>query len=494
MLDDRKMGRGLIVAPYAGALVMLAFLAWVPRVFEPVIRDDHARNIEIPENLLHPMKVKAAYNHDTMFFRFLLPTDEPAYYHDYWVYEGEGSWRREGASTVGRQPHGVYEDRITFFVDDGRVPEFGKWGGFVTASSSQMRFFTEAAHEEVIEHPHLGPQGHSDLRKWLPETRTDPDDWRTIKPPEELQALREAGYFLDLWHWRAHRSNPIGYSDDQYILDYRLGDQGVAPWATNWDPDEGRPIYMFDPDTTGQLAMRWEKVLAREYPQEDYRRYALILPGEHNLQNVVEFDPDHDWQAGDVLPRRLLREPQQSRGDIQATGIYHEGAWLVDLWRLLDTGNPLDDKILKDQGLYQVAFAAHVLAHGSRWHYVSHPMTLGLSRRADIEALRFAGEGPPWDEVEWSELELFYPGQIDWAHLTGPGHAGAKDIAAGRMLPPNHTPEVLGQYAVQSEFRGEIRRQWLQTLVSVLLTLALVSAGVLLVMPGRGRSLERSKP
>ncbi len=114
-------------APYAGLGVLLFLMAWVPNTFEPVVRNDPSRKIEVPEQLLWPMNVKAAFNDSTMYFRFELPTPEPSWYHDYWVYEGDGKWRREGASTVGRQPNRIYEDRISFFLDDGHVPEFGKW-------------------------------------------------------------------------------------------------------------------------------------------------------------------------------------------------------------------------------------------------------------------------------------------------------------------------------------------------------------------------------
>jgi hypothetical protein len=464
--------------PYVGLVLILVLAALVPQWFEPVIRDDPARNIEIPGNLLHPMRVKAAYNEETMFFRFELPTPEPSYYHDYWVYEGEGRWRREGRSQAGRQPHGIYEDRITFLLDDGRVPDFGRYGGFITASGRAMRFFTDAAAEEVRQHPYYGPRGESDVRKWLPDTRTDPHDWRTVKPEEELHALRDAGYFLDLWHWRAHRSNPIGWSDDQYILDYRWNDEGRGMYTTNWDEENRHPQYMFDRERTGQVAMRWEDVAARRIAQHDYLRYALILGNEEIQGNAAPFDTEHQWQIGDVIPRQLLRVPSGSRGAIRANGIYMEGRWLVDLWRQLDTGAPQYDKILHHKGLYQIAFAAHILSTGSRWHYVSFPLTLGLDRDADIVAVRFEGSSPPWDRIEWYDLKLFYPGQIDWSHLISRAHAGADDMAAGTPLRVGHDEETLARYAVHSEFRAEIRSQWRQTLIAMMGFIFLTSLGV----------------
>ncbi|MDY0164155.1 ethylbenzene dehydrogenase-related protein [Desulfobotulus sp.] len=469
--------------PYLGFCIFLFLLIWVPNTFEPVIRNDHNRNIEIPEKLLHEMRVKVAYNEDTAFFRFELPTPEPSWYHDYWIYQGNGQWHRQGRSPVGREPERLYEDRISFFLDDGGVPEFSKWGGFITASGREMRFFTHAASQEVREHPYLGAKGQSDLRKWLPETRTDPHDWRTIKPEEELMDLRRAGYFLDLWQWRSHRSNPIGWSDDQYILDYRWSDEGTGMYTTNWDEEKGQPRFMFDPEKTGQYAMRWEKVQQQGYGQQDMLRYALILGNERIEGNTLAFDVNHDWQVGDVIPRRLLRVPSGSRGSIHANGIYKNGNWEVDLWRALDTGAELDDKTLRHQGMYQVAFAAHILSTGSRWHYVSFPKTLGLSRHADIVAVHFEGSVPPWEQIPWTTLTLFYPGQINWSYLISPAHAGAKQIAAGKPLWEGHDEQSLARYAVQNQFRQEIRRQWVETLSALVFTLILFSVATILVAP-----------
>lgn len=54
------------------------------------------------------------------------------------------------------------------------------------------------------------PKGQTEVGKHLPETRSDINNWASVVPESQLAAQRKAGYFLDLWHWRAHRSNPIG--------------------------------------------------------------------------------------------------------------------------------------------------------------------------------------------------------------------------------------------------------------------------------------------
>lgn len=89
----------------------------------------------------------------------------------------------------------------------------------------------EPTKEQVQAHPLIG-QTHkeSDVRKYLPATRTDEAaSWDKTRTPEEIARLKEAGAFVELMQWRGHRSNPVGMADDGYVLDYRLVDAGKGP-------------------------------------------------------------------------------------------------------------------------------------------------------------------------------------------------------------------------------------------------------------------------
>jgi hypothetical protein len=167
-------------------------------------------------------------------------------------------------------------------------------------------------------------------------------------------------------------------------------------------------------------------------------------------------------------------EPYQgSRADIAVSGQgrWENGFWDVTLTRLLDTGNPLEDKILDHKGMYHVAVAIHRNATGGRWHYVSLPMTLGLDREAEITAPDFQGATPAWDQG-WTEMTLFYPGQVSWAHLNSREHAGADNVRDGVPVKVRHSEAQLAHYGVEAEFRDEIRRQWLLTLLAGVLLIA----------------------
>ncbi|SES05594.1 ethylbenzene dehydrogenase-related protein [Salisediminibacterium halotolerans] len=429
-----------------------------------VIEDDHDRNIEIPDETMDELQLKAAYNGEDIFWRFEWEADD-GYYHDYLVYE-DGEWEQYGESPVGSDPHGVYEDRLTFLIDDGSVDHFSSSGGFMTVTEG-MRYMTSMADaDDAAEHV-----DRDWVRKFLPETREDPDDWRTMKDDDELEDLVDAGYFLDFWHWRAHRSNPVGHAEDTHLLQDRVADEGDM-FDTNWDDENEQPEYMYDPDSAGMHALEWDKVVDREYTQDDY--YYL------GPDNMTEFDPDHEWEDGDTLPRRPLEEPSGSRADIFANGVWDDGKWHLDLERAMDTGNPDEDKIFHEQGVYDIAFAVHKNATGTRWHYVSFPMTFGFERGADIDVHHFEGDTPPWDEIEWETVDLVYPGQITWEHANDPeNHAGAGAVQNEQHMGSFHSEEDFSYYGIESEFREEIMLQWGLTTAAVSVFVVLFSIGVI---------------
>jgi hypothetical protein len=154
------------VAVFVGALGV----SWITHG-TGVVQGDPDRNIAIPSELTMPLQLKVAYNGRDIFFRYRWPAERPHLFIDMLRYT-DGEWVRHGASPVGSDPDGMYEDRVTMLVDDGSVPEFQRYGGYITVGDG-MRFFTgEATADEVKAHPHLGERlGQSDVRKYLPATR-----------------------------------------------------------------------------------------------------------------------------------------------------------------------------------------------------------------------------------------------------------------------------------------------------------------------------------
>jgi hypothetical protein len=124
-----------------------------------------------------------------------------------------------------------------------------------------------------------------------------------------------------------------------------------------------------------------------------------------------------------------------------------------------------------DKGFYTLAFSVHRAATGSRWHYVSLPVSLGLDRDAEITAVRIEASVPDWEQP-WSDVTLFYPGQVSWPSLNSSRHAGARFMREGVPARFRHNERQLARYGVESDFAHEIKRQWLLTLIGGILLIA----------------------
>ncbi|MCC5874804.1 MAG: hypothetical protein JJU11_01165 [Candidatus Sumerlaeia bacterium] len=362
---------------------------------EPLFRD------------VHTLRVAALYNGEDFQFRYEFPTSTPSWYHDYLVYRS-GEWKPADSSGMdGPLLSGLYEDRISVMIDDGSVPAFADYGAYIV-SHPGIRSYPGAIDADELAGSFITERGHGDrVDKFILESRHEREGepvWRTARSEEELMALREQGVFLNTWQWRAHRSNPAGYADQGYVLEYRNSSEGTGMYFTNWDGDTNQPLHMYNPATTGISALRIERLLARLYTQDD--------PYFLHVDDAVPFDPNHGWQEGDTLPRRILREPSGSRGSVRADGRWSEGAWRVAVSRSMEAPNPLDSKSLEPGSTYNVQFAVHTGAAGAHWHLVSMPVSLGLNTPGDLVAQRVEGSLDEAKVEEWLELPMIYPGML----------------------------------------------------------------------------------
>ena len=447
-------------ALFAGLLV----LGWITHG-TGIVKDDPERNIVIPDELLTELQVKAAYDGENIYFRYRWPVERPSIFNDVLVYQ-DGSWEERGGEVLGPDPDFLVEDRVAMMIDDGSVPMFGRYGGYITIGDG-LTTFTGV------------PETDEERTKYLPSTRTDPNDFDSVKPQSDLETLRAAGQFLDLWQWRSSRSNPIALGDDGFVAEERGGDEGTGPYATNWDDALNQPKFMFDPAKVSGGALNIDDVTSGKVGFNDV--YYL------SNETAVPFDPDRQWKNGDTIPRRMLQAETGSRADVAmpSAARWRNGFWDVTLVRAMDTGNPLEDKIFRDGGNYDLAFSVFRNASTMRWHYVSLPVSLGLEQPAQMVAERFEGDTPDWTQP-WTEITMYYPGQVTWGRLTDARqHPGADRIAQRVPVASRHSEEQLALYGVQMEFADEIRRQWLWTLFVSLGLIAGLGINVNLLMRRR---------
>lgn len=328
------------------------------------------------------LSVQAAYDAKNAYLRFSWKTQgaSPGIEYPYLRFDGKewkgfGGPRLDKGVQAGTQP-AIYEDRLSVMLDDGKVSGFSRQGCWLTCHEGERDMPKVGSREEVAANPLLSAMKRNDVRKFLPATRTDPMDWKSGKPVEEIAKLKAAGGFTDLIQWRAHRSNPVGMADDGYVLEWRNFDAGRNMFSGNADPKTKLPRYMWDAKKTG-----YKSITAGQ-----------LRAGDHFLirdQNAVPFDPNAGWKEGDLLPSYALSRPDAagSAADNTAIGAWKDGTWTVVLVRPLGLAND-DDKALKEGGVYSVAFAVHDDNITTRGHFVSFVTTLGLGADADIKAVK----------------------------------------------------------------------------------------------------------
>ena len=330
------------------------------------------------------LKVQAAYDDKNAYLRFQWKTANayPGTEHQYLRFDGK-EWKVYGFPKLdkvvqeGKQP-GIYEDRLSIMIDDGKVEGFAQQGCWLTCHDGSRDAPRQFTTEEAAANPLLAAIKKTDVRKYLPQTRTDPMDWKTGKSVEEIARLKAAGYFVDLIQWRAHRSHAVGMADDGYVLEWRNFDAGSNSFGGNSDAKTHQPRFMWDARKVGYKSITADQ----------------LRKGDHFLnreQNAVPFDPNAGWKEGDMVPDYFVtREGAKgSAADNNAIADWKDGVWTVVIIRPLGLAND-DDKALVEGGVYNVGLAVHDDNITTRGHHVSFVKTLGIgaNTQADIKAVK----------------------------------------------------------------------------------------------------------
>lgn len=332
------------------------------------------------------LRVQAAYDKEYFYLRARWPTHlkEAGAFHNYRVFKG-GSWVTYGSNRTDKAvqagtARASYEDRFNLMLGDnqGSVAEFKEQGCWVTCHNPMRDMPNAPTSAQVKAHPVLGDAGmkKSDIRKYLPATRSAMDDagsWDQVKSREELDALMAKGVYLDLWQARAYRSIPVGRADDSHVFQYRNFDAGRKPFDSNWDDARGQPRFMFDPARNGgRVALTEAQFRDPAAPKLDDT-------------NSVPFDPAR-VRDGDILPGFILNtRTDGSAADLDASGSWANGMWTITLRRKLTTGHKDDVALMPGQS-YPIGLAVHDDNVTTRFHYVSFPLTLGVGAEGDIQA------------------------------------------------------------------------------------------------------------
>lgn len=174
----------------------------------------------------------------------------------------------------------------------------------------------------------------------------DPDD-----PNKLTMSTAYTGDVADLWQWKAARTNPVGYSDDQYFDNVNhKGDEGVSAYMGNKSEDGSKPAYMF--------AFEGD-VGSSPYLFEDEATFF-----------------SEDLFVGDALPGYVLRTPSGDRANVEAVGVWKDGYWTVVFKRSLRTESENDVQFTANTNY---SFGISIFDNaGDEKHLKSHPLYLWL--------------------------------------------------------------------------------------------------------------------
>ncbi len=219
----------------------------------------------------------------------------------------------------GKQP-AVYEDRMSIMIDDGKVAGFAKQGCWLTCHDGQRDMARQFTKEDVAANAMLSAIKKGDVRKYLPDSRNDPSDWKTGKTVEEVARLKADGKYVDLVQWRAHRSNGVGMADDGYVLEFRLADAGKDMFGGKSDAKTRTPKFMWD-----EKKMGFKSITA----DSSARKGDLFLVRE---KNAVPFDPNALWKEGDMIPDQIgsREDAKGSAADNNAIASWNDGTWTAE--------------------------------------------------------------------------------------------------------------------------------------------------------------------
>ncbi len=339
---------------------------------------------------LVPLEVQAAHDEVYLYMRFSWKSsgEGPGDMGNFMRYDGaEWQWygnHRQHEAVVDDGQPAIYPDRLGIMIGDENVDMYPNQGCWMTCHDSMVGMEDQAIEEDVAEHPVVGAiykqfgLTNSLVCKFLPESRTDETAWDAVASADELKGLREEGKFLDLIIWDAALTNPVGVAADFNVLDVKAADEGRSRLWPNGKMRQG-PAYVFDQGAVGF------NVLAESDLNDPAKAKHLIVGKTTASADGVAF------KEGDILPAHILDvgNAKGSAADVDyAKGSRVDGTYTVVIRRKLDTGHPLDDKILEPGKVYTFGFSVHDDAAGKRAHVVSFPVTVSIGEgEADIQTV-----------------------------------------------------------------------------------------------------------
>lgn len=230
------------------------------------------------------VSVKSVYTSDRIFFLFDWADPTESLRREPWQKQDDGTWVKL-SSTTTHQENVYYEDKLALAWDID-TSGFAQAGCALTCHAGEQ------------------PANSGYGNMYTPNT----------------------GEELDIWHWKAVRTNPVGQVDDQYLNSDRY-DATTAPEAgRHSDPKTGGGY------TTNQNADKTAPAFTS--PDQPAPPYWILDSEKQPFADT--------YQPGDEIAGIIVSPFSGDRGDIQGKAVYQGGHWRLEIARPLVTSSEHD--------------------------------------------------------------------------------------------------------------------------------------------------------
>jgi hypothetical protein len=129
--------------------------------------------------------------------------------------------------------------------------------------------------------------------------------WSMEPGPLDLRVDSETAYKADIWFWKAHWTDPMGFADDKMHIYSPLRSSNAKLVSSR----SGLRFYLSRPGDNGRSA------------------YKTVIQAEKTTDRISLFE---------------ARKPKGSRADVRAKGVWKDGRWTIEFSRKLVTGHTDD--------------------------------------------------------------------------------------------------------------------------------------------------------
>ncbi|MHC4401439.1 MAG: ethylbenzene dehydrogenase-related protein [Planctomycetota bacterium] len=158
-------------------------------------------------------------------------------------------------------------------------------------------------------------------------------------------------HLVDVWHWKAVRTDPVGQVDDKYWLGFDLSEKDVGRHG--------------DPKQSGGYTKEGSD--GQDHPSRLPDDLSAIRGGMIPLDHAVEYSEDaaEKIPEGTRVPSIVASAFVGDRGDVRCQSQYENGRWTLWIRRKLDTGSRYDRRFEPGQ---TYSFGCAAFDHTSNRH------------------------------------------------------------------------------------------------------------------------------